>query len=281
MKLLNLGCGSRVHPEWTNIDIAASVPHVIVYDLRKDIPFPEGTFDVVYHSHLLEHLPKRKAFSFIQECYRVLKPGGLIRIAVPDLERIASLYLQALEKSTQRQEGWDHHYEWMMLELYDQTVREYPGGAMLEYLKQDSIPNETLIYERIGGEARRILQSLRVRTSQGKHKPSLSLIRYIFWRIRSLPHLYRDTLLKRFLGKEDYQALQIGRFRMQGEVHQWMYDRYSLAKLLESVGFRHPIQRTAAESAIEHWAHFCLDTEPDGTVYKPDSFYMEATKLIS
>lgn len=85
-------------------------------------------------------------------------------------------------------------------------------------------------------------------------------------------------LIKMLLSADDYQALQIGRFRLQGEIHQWMYDRYSLARLLEQTGFHHPVQRTACESATENWLQFHLDTEPDGTVYKPDSLYMEATK---
>jgi hypothetical protein len=57
-----------------------------------------------------------------------------------------------------------------------------------------------------------------------------------------------------------------------------MYDRYSLALLLEKYGLENIIQRTAAESYIPDWASFNLDTELDGTVYKPDSLYMEAIK---
>lgn len=112
---------------------------------------------MVYHSHLLEHFSRHNALNFAQECYRVLKPGGIIRVAVPDLERIARMYLHSLEKALQGQDGWQHNYEWMTLELYDQTVRERSGGSMVEYLKQDPIPNELFIYERAGVEARRII----------------------------------------------------------------------------------------------------------------------------
>ena len=57
-----------------------------------------------------------------------------------------------------------------------------------------------------------------------------------------------------------------------------MYDRYSLARLLRDSGFRDPVRREANESLIPGWTKFNLDTEPDGTVYKPDSMYMEAVK---
>lgn len=278
MKCLNLGCSSRFHPDWTNIDITSSSPYVQAYDLRQGIPFSDDTFDVVYHSHLLEHFPKQEALRFTQECYRVLKPGGIIRVVVPDLERIARMYLQALEKALQEEDEWQHNYEWMVLELYDQTVRERPGGAMLEYLKQDPIPNEAFVYERIGGEARRIVQALRTGPTQGEiQRPPM---RDLMPRIRYLPHFIREKLIKRLLSGDDYKALQIGRFRLRGEVHQMMHDRYSLARLLEQAGFQNPVQRTAFESAIENWVQFHPDTEPDGTVYKPDSLYMEAVKPL-
>jgi predicted SAM-dependent methyltransferase len=56
MRLLNLGCGSRWHPDWTNLDRVAAGPGVLAHDLRLGIPFPDGHFDAVYHAHLLEHL---------------------------------------------------------------------------------------------------------------------------------------------------------------------------------------------------------------------------------
>lgn len=57
-----------------------------------------------------------------------------------------------------------------------------------------------------------------------------------------------------------------------------MYDSYSLAKLLKACGFQQIMQRTATQSYIPNWSDFNLDTEPDGSVYKPDSLFMEAIK---
>jgi len=80
------------------------------------------------------------------------------------------------------------------------------------------------------------------------------------------------------MGRKGVMALDVGMFRLTGEVHQWMYDRYSLKELLVTAGFRDPIQQTASTSRIQNWSSFNLDTLPDGTAYKAHSLFMEATK---
>jgi hypothetical protein len=57
-----------------------------------------------------------------------------------------------------------------------------------------------------------------------------------------------------------------------------MYDRVSLAALFKSCGLVEVCRRSAAESHVEGWAAFHLGTEPDGTVYKPDSVFLEGIK---
>ena len=113
-KFLNLGCGSRFHSSWTNIDFNSTGGGVIAYNLTRGIPFPNASFDVVYHSHLLEHLPRDSAEGFICECHRVLKMNGVLRVAVPDLEIIARTYLKALERALAGSEEWIANYEWIM-----------------------------------------------------------------------------------------------------------------------------------------------------------------------
>lgn len=275
-KYLNLGCGSRHHPEWINVDINPSAPEVVRYDLRRGIPFAEKSFEVVYHSHVLEHLHKTQAPFFLKECWRVLKPGGIIRVVVPNLEVIVRNYLTALDEVTNGHRQLESNYDWMMLELYDQTVREEPGGEMIKYLQQDPIPNPRFVYERIGVEMECIIQGIR----RDCPSPSRSLAgnlnrtRAPFQFVRSL----KEKLVAIILGKEDYKALLLGRFRLGGEVHLWMYDRFSLSRLLIQAGFNNPVERGPSESAIPNWSNYNLDTEPEGTVNKPDSFFMEAVK---
>ena len=280
---LNLGCGSRYHPTWTNIDFVSSGAGVIVHNLTMGIPFPKASCDVVYHSHLLEHFSKNTSVSFLRECHRVLVPGGIIRIAVPDLESIAKTYLHALNNAAGGEKEWAAHYEWMLLEMYDQTVRNISGGAMAEYLMQQDVINEEFIFNRCGVEVRKLREIARSRHADSSSidspgsTESLHIVKNVLARVKRLPMFARELILKKLLGAE-YEALKIGRFRLSGEVHKWMYDRYSLRCLLASCGFVKIVQRSSLESYIPNWASYNLDTEPDGSIYKPDSIYMEAIK---
>ncbi len=119
MNFLNLGCGQRFHPDWTNIDFSSTNEGVIAHNLNQGIPFPDNFFDVVYHSHVLEHFSKAEAELFLKECYRVLRPKGIIRVVVPDLENIAKTYLTALEKIDSGDYEWIANYEWILLEMFD------------------------------------------------------------------------------------------------------------------------------------------------------------------
>ena len=101
MNYLNLGCGSRFFDDWVNLDFASTSPHVKAHNLLEGIPFKESSFNVVYHSHVLEHFSKTDAEILIKECYRVLEKNGILRIAVPDLEGIIREYLRNLEASKQ------------------------------------------------------------------------------------------------------------------------------------------------------------------------------------
>jgi predicted SAM-dependent methyltransferase len=276
---LNLGCGKRTHHEWTNVDFVATTPDVVAANLTEGVPFADGSFDAVYHSHVLEHFSKNQAPAFLQECFRVLRPQGVIRIAVPDLEQIVRSYIFALEQAASGSLEAAANYDWLMLELFDQTVREYPGGNMAAYLFQENILNESFILKRSGTEAKKLIEA--GHSQKYLASPPPHWLKDILRSVRQLvidPSYRQDAILKLFLGSSDYRSLQIGRFRQGGEIHQWMYDRFSLTHGLQQCGFKEATQRTAHESFIDNWISFHLDTEPDGAIYKPDSIYFEAIK---
>jgi len=277
LKYLNLGCGRRFHSAWTNLDFVSSFPSVRAHNLLEGVPYADESFDVVYHSHVLEHFAREAAPAFLKECRRVLRPGGILRIAVPDLENIVRNYLHALDSARLGKEGWDSNYDWMLLELYDQTVRERPGGGWSTYLSQEAIPNWEFIQKRVGAEARELRAALRSQLAESAtSKPALrTKVEFVFKNYRAI---FRNKVAKALLPKAEYEAPQLGRFRRSGEIHQWMYDSYSLARLLRSVGFPEPRKVAATESEIPDWASYCLDNEPDGSTYKPDSLFMEARK---
>ncbi len=277
MRYLNLGCGDRFHPNWENGDLYPKDPGVRFVDLLKKIPYGDDTFDVVYHSHVLEHFARKDAFFFLTECHRVLKPGGVVRVVVPDLERIARLYLEALARASSGVPGWDANHEWMVMEMYDQCVREGPSGAFMEFFRQDPIPNWDFVRERWGATATPFLENFRRNNPPGQN-PSPKLGRAWGYVFGNPGTVIRNKILQLLIGRRNCEALAVGRFRRSGEIHMWMYDSYSLGQLLKKVGFVHPQQVGPSDSKVPNWSSFHLDTEADGGIYKADSMYMEAVK---
>jgi|GEM_PF-2839686 len=257
-KMINLGCGHRFHPDWINVDFTSSGPDVIAYNLLAGIPFGDEALDVVYHSNMLEHFPKRQANAFIGECFRVLKPGGMLRVAVPDLEQVVRWYLQLLDGALAGDRIAAERYEWIIIELIDQMTRNHSGGEMFEYWKQRPVPAKDFVIQRVGPEIERTLEALAR---------------------RPMPLEPADDIYYRAaVGKNGADISKMASFRLGGEVHQWMYDRYSLGRLLTGAGFVDIRSCSAHDSDIPGFASYHLDVEVDGRVRKPDSLYMEARK---
>lgn len=278
MKFLNLGCGSHYHKEWTNIDFVSNSDYVKSHNLLDGIPYPNKSFDVVYHSHVLEHFSKKDGLIFLKECYRVLKTQGVIRIAVPNLEEIAREYLKNLQLSLDGDTQAMANYEWIKLELLDQMVRNKSGGEMKEYLQKPTIINESYVFNRIGNEGRRI-RNLLVKSEnkqiQNKKLKKVNKLKYYYKILKKIFHL--KGVKKNRLTSSEIKALNIGEFRLGGEIHQWMYDRYSLTKILKEFGFEDIKICSAYESQITEWQSYELDVI-GGTVRKPDSLFVEAIK---
>lgn len=276
--MLNLACGNRIHKEWTNVEYSRSTRalkakhpllvrilysiglmstdsferykkmdrNFIYANLKKGIPLKSQTFVVVYHSHFIEHLDRDQALSFLQECYRVLKWGGTIRIVTPDLERIVQDYLSAL-KDLENGKNSEEAYDWAMLHLFDQFVRKKPGGYMQAFLEKR--------HPLVG------VTNPRDNNLKAKDHP---------------PNSFRTkitNILKRLIFRKPGP-------RKTGELHRWLYDRYSLKRLLAQAGFKEVQVCDEHSSRIKDWSKFDLDVDPDGTIYKPGSLYMEAVKKL-
>jgi len=266
-KMLNIGCGAWSHPGWVNIDLWG-VADVICHNITEGLPFSDENFDVVYHSHLLEHIPLIEALSFMKECHRVLKPGGVIRILVPDLEQIATLYLEKL--ATARK--CESEYDWIMLELYDQCVRDESGGLMEHYLRNAYSNLSPFTASRIGSSAQQYGNSV-------KRKPAIVTFgwRNVDRLLNRLRQEIAGWVVYAIAGDKGRNAFKKGLFRNSGEVHRWMYDRFSLGRLMANTGFTEVQVVSPHESNIPDFAHYNLDVV-DGVVRKPDSLVMEAIK---
>jgi predicted SAM-dependent methyltransferase len=87
---LEIGAGDKKGSNgWITIDITRNCD--IYWDLRKGIPFPNASISKIYSSHFFEHLTYKEGQAFLDECLRVLIPGGVFSICVPD----ARIYIEA------------------------------------------------------------------------------------------------------------------------------------------------------------------------------------------
>ena len=87
---LNIGCGQVKLTGFVNIDREPGGD--IQCDVTQGLPYADATVDGIYSEHFIEHLSQTDILGFLRECRRVLKPGGRVRIATPDLEKIVSYY---------------------------------------------------------------------------------------------------------------------------------------------------------------------------------------------
>jgi len=189
---INFGCGQTPTKGWINIDNSfalklAKLPYllfllkflkllnksqisniefnkkrnIIFADATKKFPFKNNAADVIYSSHMLEHLSRNSASHFINECYRVLKKGGILRIVVPDIKKLVDVYLiekdadKFLENSllvspsvkTFKEKiiflliGYRHHqwmYDFSSLKKliskhgFNNIIEQYPGKSLIE-----------------------------------------------------------------------------------------------------------------------------------------------------
>ena len=67
-------------------------PPIVLHDCRKGLPLADNSVDVVYTSHFFEHLYRHEVVSLLRESMRVLKPGGMIRVVLPDLDKLLAMY---------------------------------------------------------------------------------------------------------------------------------------------------------------------------------------------
>jgi predicted SAM-dependent methyltransferase len=91
--LLNIGCGSCGKPGWINLDFYTGPGVNCVYDCRKGLPFADNSARFIFTEHFLEHIDYTEEVPlFLSECCRILQPGGVIRIIVPDAEKYMRAY---------------------------------------------------------------------------------------------------------------------------------------------------------------------------------------------
>ena len=89
---LHWGCGPITPYGWVNSDIQPGDGVDIVADIRKGLPVADDTFDYIVGIHVLPEIPYGDLDFTLRELKRVLKPGGVIRFGLPDLEKAIRAY---------------------------------------------------------------------------------------------------------------------------------------------------------------------------------------------
>lgn len=264
--MLNIACDSRYHKNWVNVDFHSDSALVTRVNILKGLPFDDNSFDIIYSSHFLEHLTKDEGLFFLNETYRILKVNGIIRIVVPDLENICREYLILLEKVLDGSID-DIYYDYIIAELIDQCVRNEPGGHLLKVYRNDKIRNNKSIKKYI---LNRVGENIDVSLQFRGKKNNCDRIK------NKLLYLYLNTirlLIPHHLRSQVMINVPIG------ELHKWMYDRYSLPILLKNANFKDPYICQYNESMIPDFNTYFLDMSPDGFPYKGySSLYIEANK---
>lgn len=87
--LLQIGGGKYMLPGWLNGDLIAGEIHL---NACRKLPFTDCSIERIFAEHFIEHITWQQAVALLGECQRILKPGGKIRLATPDLEKIAAVY---------------------------------------------------------------------------------------------------------------------------------------------------------------------------------------------
>jgi predicted SAM-dependent methyltransferase len=266
MKFLNIACGDIyiVSEKWVNCDFAPKSKDVSLLDLAKQLPYKDNFFDLIYCSHFIEHIDRKKSIGFIQECHRILKSGGSIRIVTPDFENIVKEYIKNLEKK-------DFLYaEFNMIELIDQCVRTISGGQLSKWYKDANESKDLANYiktrtghgvsSRIPRKSFKSFKNLSVKKVKIK-------IEYLFSRLVII-------MLPRWF-KENHISLTA-----TGEKHLWIYDFNTLSTLLRNSGFKDISRHNCDSSRVLDFPFYPLDLDDKGASLKGDeSMYIEATKI--
>jgi len=129
---LNLGSGNNTSPEFLNIDAIPFHHTHQVGDIVDLSPFSSNSVDMIYASHVIEHIPRGEVVKSFKEWHRVLKPGGFLRFGVPDFDQLVEIYNVSDKKVEsivsqllgQGESGYDDHHTIWNFDYAERTLHE-------------------------------------------------------------------------------------------------------------------------------------------------------------
>jgi len=264
---VNLACGNVyvVGSGWLNFDYASPSRDVHAADLLSRLPLAANCADLVYSSHFLEHIPRNQVPAFLSECLRILQPGGVLRLVVPDLENLCRTYL------AHRDHGQHAEADFVVLELLDQCVRREAGGELGRYYQELRLAPKrsaeaiAFVRHRNGEDLTRPTPPRKSRVGDAPKKLAAKVERlWIRAVLQLLPKAFRNQNVS---------------LAAVGERHHWLYDDYQLQQLLSAAGFVAIERCSAATSRVAAFPFQPLDLAADGQPRKgAESLFIEAQK---
>tara|TARA_R110000772_G_scaffold113092_5_gene217394 strand:+ start:64 stop:801 length:738 start_codon:yes stop_codon:yes gene_type:complete len=105
IKRLQIGCGSNIYEGWLNTDLN-NTKNIAFLDAGSQFPIESDSFDYIYSEHLFEHLTISQQLNLLREGARILKKGGVMRIATPSLDFLSNLYTDTNSMTNQDYVKW-------------------------------------------------------------------------------------------------------------------------------------------------------------------------------
>lgn len=270
--------------EWTNIMFVVvplpPIDHVFYADLsREPLDFPDNTFDAVNSYHLMEHLTPQEGERLMAEMFRVLKPGGILRVSVPDLESICREYLHQLETAVHEPSVQNiRRYQWTVMQIVDQLVRDKSGGMILDAIRAGEY-DQDYVDEKHSDVYRPFFKH----RQEQEHAASGSPSRSVWQRMATLTPLTvyeglkrRITVYARQLTASRQTAVHDPHFTREN--WRWAYDRFSLNLLFQKAGFIEIQPKDFKHSDIPTWSKYDLDRSNFADRAIDPSVYIEGRK---
>lgn len=268
--LVNIACGNSYVDGWLNLDYAPVSPTVKQANLLGRLPMEDGVADVVYSSHFLEHIPRRRVPGFLAECFRILKPGGQIRLVLPDLDELCREYLR------QREAGAHEKADFVVLEMLDQCVRSESGGELGAFygsLSRGGTSDMVAYVAARSGDDLSGVSSVATVSAWRRAFKALREPRKIWGRLERLYCRALTWFLPTAFLEQNVS------FSGVGERHAWIYDFHTLSNFLGNAGFASIRRMSFNHSEIEGFPLSPLDVTDTGLPRKGlESMYIEARK---
>ena len=126
---LQLAGSNSLLDGWLNTDIFLTQDSLVYLDVTKPFPFEDNTLDYIMGEHMIEHIDYPAGQSMLRECYRVLKPGGRVRMATPDLRVLLALH------STEKTDLQRYYIDWAATRFVPE-VRECKDVFVINHFSQ-------------------------------------------------------------------------------------------------------------------------------------------------